>query len=171
MVGFLAMAGVALIFGVCWVVNSPTRLVVTPERFDCDSESPDGVYRCTQDMGHSGWCRNGTVEWRFEAWAIGGDDNTHFAASPVVPESPTVAAATKRHKRIPRPVFWLGLYAVAWVFSYSHDTKELQQEATLGCAVNRTHVSATLAPCTPDGKPSDDRGNPNRPPPKPWYQT
>lgn len=124
MATLIALAGVLLIFGVLWVVNSPQPRRIEVQ-FACDSVSPDGKYRCMDQMAHVGWCHNGDIEWHYQAWAVAADDDTHFAVPPMVPDTAT-EALTVRRRRIPRPVFWAGLLLVAGVANISYDTSHAQ---------------------------------------------
>lgn len=114
-----ALAGVLAIFGVYWICNAPPVPDFRPtRRFRCDSMSPDGLYGCTQEMAHNGWCHNGQVQWRYESWAIGHDDQTAMTPEPTTTTMPTEG----RQRRIPRPVFWLGIILVAGIANYEIDT-------------------------------------------------
>lgn len=119
MLGTLAaLAGVLAIFGVYWVRNAPDVPNFSfAHRFGCDSVSPDGMYHCTQEMAHNGWCCNGEVEWRYESWAIAHDDATRAA-----PEPSTTVVRPARQRRIPRAMFWAGLALVAGIANYEIDT-------------------------------------------------
>ena len=118
-----ALAGVLAIFGAYWIVNAPTatKADLSPH-FGCDSVSPDGLYACTQEMAHNGWCCNGEVEWRYESWAIGDDDHTR-AAPPAADTTVVPKSGTGRQRRIPRPLFWIGIALVAGIANYQYDTK------------------------------------------------
>ena len=113
----LTILGVAAIWAVLWVINGPQEK--SPE-FHCDSVSPDGKYPCMESMAHVGWCHNGDIEWRYESWAIGEDDDTRYAVEPEQVDPPTQVISRKR--RLPRSAIALGVLAVMSVFNYTHDT-------------------------------------------------
>lgn len=113
----LTILGVALIWGVLWVMNGP---VPSKREFRCDSRSPDGLYECVGGIAHVGWCHNGDVQWRYESWAIGADDDTLYAAEPQQVDPPTRRIG--RHRRLPRSALVLGVLAVVGVTNYAYDT-------------------------------------------------
>lgn len=120
----LTILGVALIWGVLWVMNGP---VPSKREFMCRSVSPDGLYECVDALAHVGWCHNGDVRWRYEAWAIGHDDDTLYDSEPERIDPPT--QPLKRRRRLPPMAIALGLFAVMAVTSYTHDTAK-QPEPT-----------------------------------------
>jgi len=123
----LALAGVLTIFGVIWTLRQPEAESISVH-FRCDAVSPDGVYRCLGSMGHSGWCNNGDIEWRWEAWAVGCDDDTRSARPAIEPtmDAPVLTSG----RRIPRRVFWLGVLVVAWVAIYGYGSHSQQTPQT-----------------------------------------
>ena len=121
----LVLAGVLVIYGVSVMVNTPKPPEPMWSRMNCDSTSPDGVYRCTLHMAHNGWCENGNVEWRYEAWAIGSDDNTRAASPPILVAEPQ--QAVQQRTRIPRPVFWIGILLLAGTANFAYDTQHPKQ--------------------------------------------
>ena len=120
MIALVALAGVVAIFCVIWVVNGPEP--APPGQWECDSRSPDDRYGCLAGMAHTGWCRNGDVEWRYDAWAIGCDDYTRANNPPIVPTQ-HVAVVAAPTRRIPRPVFWIGVLLVVGVANFNYDTQ------------------------------------------------
>jgi len=116
----LTVAGVLVLLSVVWVVNQPVK-PRTVQEFDCDAVSPDGKYRCMDEMAHAGWCHNGDIEWRYDAWAIGSDDYTRQDAPPQMAEFIT-APITKTRKRIPRLAVAAGVLAVLVVYNLAYDT-------------------------------------------------
>ena len=122
----LALAGVLLLWGVIWSVHAPV-LDIKPQ-FYCDSVSPDGKYRCMDTMAHVGWCHNRDIEWRYESWAIGGDDNTRQAQEPEQRDTPTYAV-TGKSKRLSWPVIAAGVIVVMAVFNFAYDTMHPKQPA------------------------------------------
>lgn len=124
MIAVLALAGVLSIFGVLWAINAPEPPRRDSPRWHCDSMSPDGKYQCMESMAHLGWCRNGDIEWRYESWAVGGDDDTHAATPPLRRADQTerlLDTRARRSRRIPRPVFWVGLLLVVGVANLDYD--------------------------------------------------
>lgn len=115
----LALTGVLLVFGVVVVLNSPALPEPVWTRVDCDSISPDGVYRCRLPLAHNGWCENGNLEWRYNSWAIAADDSTRAAAPPTEAMPATTEFHRARKRRLPRPLLWLGLGFLLWVATYS----------------------------------------------------
>lgn len=128
MVVLLALTGVLLLFGVLTILNAPPIPKPTWGNPRCDATSPDGVYRCTLHLAHTGWCQNGSIEWRYESWAIGSDDDTRAATPPLAGTEVISGPATRR---IPRLVFWGGIALVLWVASYG--ATQANQEPTYTC--------------------------------------
>jgi len=122
MVVLLAITGVLAIFAVIWVINSPYRQGRQASgELRCDSTSPDGNYQCLLGLAHDGWCGNGELEWRWDAWAIGADDHTR--GRPPTKTQASEPPAT-RVRRIPRFAFWCGIGFVILIMSVNYDTHE-----------------------------------------------
>lgn len=108
----LAVTGVLILTGVYVITTAPPVLKRVPHPMRCDALSPDGKYQCVLDLAHSGWCADGDVEWRYESWAIGSDDDTRHA-----PQPGATLVATKplvRTRRIPKPLLVAGAAVILW---------------------------------------------------------
>lgn len=131
MATLLAVVGVLLLFAVVWIANGPpVQRIRVP--FACDAVSPDGKYRCMGSMAHNGWCHNGDIEWRHDAWAISADDNTRAAGAAQV-AAPITEQLPVRRRRLPWPLLLGGFFVVCAIANSAYDTRNPQQERTPHC--------------------------------------
>lgn len=63
----LALTGTMLIL-VSTIGLRSNRRAETPEPAICEMFSPDNSLRCSEEIGHYGWHRNGTTSWYGDAW-------------------------------------------------------------------------------------------------------
>lgn len=121
----LALAGILALWAVIWTVNAPPAAAIKPN-FYCDSLSPDGKYRCMDVMAHNGWCHNRDIEWRYESWAVGSDDDTRLDQEPEQRDTPTQVTTAVR-KRLSKLVIAAGVLLVMSVYSFAYDSTHPKQ--------------------------------------------
>lgn len=119
--GLLTATGTLLItLSILGLRKKPGQNYAEPDLLICEAPSPDDSLRCSQEIGHFGWHRNGQTTWYGDSWNCDhwAETQEAFAADPEPTMSaeewprPTAAASTTEkpkakklkpdHKKEPR---------------------------------------------------------------------